>query len=575
LIEGNNFSNNGGNPIHHEDYEDNDFSLHFDDWIIYEEIVFLVEPESVFERLEIRNNVGYPRKIQEHKIKKEVIEQEFSDYSEKSNEPNKIFYTIEKILLKLGFASIIALVLSLIIVIIIFKYHKGLGITLIGIVLLFIVIILFLKISNYGQDKQLMYLDDKDRISVEEYEKAMSEFCKIKFSNEMITQAQKSHFGANHPGTQNYEDMVSSGVFWERVFISTLKPEKYSKEILDEYIMELDMKVMKAQKHGIQFVGDIIFAGPIENLTLFSDILLRIVERYDGDGVADMPCLKYPIKYYMIGNEVSAKEFFDGTEKQYLSILKESHKTIKEAYPEAIIVQAGMVSGPNNPYWDNLLDMGASEYFDIANIHEVASQESIMKIYSFDEYIKNNSMGNKEKWVTEIQFEDTQKSPSLDTEDYAEIMAKYLIYALAHEYEKLFIVNFKFPITQDNIIDYAGLPPFGDSSAMINSSNKKTPVYEAVKSVSSTLDNFLQVEILFEDINKGLNEKNQFNIISKSGVYKFIVDDGEIYVFWGDVKLSDYLSGTYSIKNIYDETFIKNAKDVKLTDSPIFVFNKT
>jgi len=275
----------------------------------------------------------------------------------------------------------------------------------------------------------------------------------------------------------------------------------------------------------------------------------------------------------MIGNEVEVKNFFNGSEEDYLEALIIANKAIKTAYPDAKIVQAGMVSGSNNPFWDKLMDMGAAEYFDVTNIHEVYFEDSIMKIHEFDEYLKERGIDDLEKWNTEIQFEDIQRNPSLSNEEYAKITAKYLVYSLAHDYDKLFIVNFKYPIEESRITNYYGMPPFGDPSAMVNLSNEKTPVYYAVKTVTSNLDEFSDVEIIFELVGKGINQKEPWNVVSKEGAYKFTVNSEEIYVFWGTGRLSSYLEGAYNITTIYNETSVRDAHDVKLTDSPIFVRN--
>jgi parallel beta-helix repeat protein len=60
IVEENVFSDNGGNPIHHESYPGNDFTDHPEDWAEKEfENVFSVEPEDKFSKLTIRDNIGY------------------------------------------------------------------------------------------------------------------------------------------------------------------------------------------------------------------------------------------------------------------------------------------------------------------------------------------------------------------------------------------------------------------------------------------------------------------------------------------------------------------------------------
>ena len=405
-----------------------------------------------------------------------------------------------------------------------------------------------------------------------DYDTQLESYCNSFVSDEVICSSEASHFGANHPGTDNYDDMANAGIYWERFFIDDIfKPGKYTEDFLKEYLLTIDIRVMKAQSQGIQLVADIMFFEPIEDLDRFSDIVSRIVERYDADGINDMECLKYPIRYYMIGNEVSAKGFFSGSEEDYLDILITAHDAIKGVFSDALIVQAGMVSGDNNTYWENLLEMGAADYFDIVNIHEVAAYDSVLKVNSFEEFISLHGLEGREKWITEIQFENTNETPSLEPEAYAEITARYLAYALAHGYEKLFIVNFKFPILSDGVINCHGEPPFSDHSAMVNSLNEKTLVYLAVSTLTTTLDGYRNVEILDEVVETGLTEGGEWNDVCTKAAYRFECDKGDVYVAWGKGMLSDYLEGTYVVRDIYGREMILGAEDVGLTMSPLFV----
>jgi len=59
-----------------------------------------------------------------------------------------------------------------------------------------------------------------------------------------------------------------------------------------------------------------------------------MVERYDGDGVEDMPGLKYPVLYYEVLNEPIQHNPEEEVEK-YVYILKKSYEAIKEANSSA------------------------------------------------------------------------------------------------------------------------------------------------------------------------------------------------------------------------------------------------
>ncbi len=74
-----------------------------------------------------------------------------------------------------------------------------------------------------------------------------------------------------------------------------------------------------------------------------------LVERYDGDGVDDMPGLKYPIKYWEVINEpemVGSGTFFKGDPQtsDYLEVLQTTHDAIKETDPQAKVLNRGIAS---------------------------------------------------------------------------------------------------------------------------------------------------------------------------------------------------------------------------------------
>ena len=58
----------------------------------------------------------------------------------------------------------------------------------------------------------------------------------------------------------------------------------------------------------------------------YKNFLIKLVDRYDGDGKNDMPGLTKPIKYWQIMNEPEFKMFFRGTEEDFVEIFNFSSK---------------------------------------------------------------------------------------------------------------------------------------------------------------------------------------------------------------------------------------------------------
>ena len=108
----------------------------------------------------------------------------------------------------------------------------------------------------------------------------------------------------------------------------------------------------------------------------YKNFLLQLVDRYDGDGVNDMPGLTKPIKYWDIMNEPEFKMFFKGSKEDFVEIFNFSSKIIKGKQKEAMIVMAGAAGmfPENKKFWKYALPK-IKDNFDIANIHHISTPD--------------------------------------------------------------------------------------------------------------------------------------------------------------------------------------------------------
>ncbi len=67
-----------------------------------------------------------------------------------------------------------------------------------------------------------------------------------------------------------------------------------------------------------------------------------LVERYDGDGDADMPGLRTPVRHYQVGNEYANAMFWTGTVDDYATLLRETARAAREASPDAVVISNGI-----------------------------------------------------------------------------------------------------------------------------------------------------------------------------------------------------------------------------------------
>ena len=130
----------------------------------------------------------------------------------------------------------------------------------------------------------------------------------------------------------------------------------------------------------------------------YKTFLVKLVDRYDGDGSNDMPGLTKPIIYWDVMNEPEFDMFFKGSEEDFVEIFNFSSKVIKEQQPDAVIVMAGAAGmfPENKKYWKSALPK-IKDHFDIANIHHISGPDG---------------QCDKELWVDE--FADLLKSVNVD-----------------------------------------------------------------------------------------------------------------------------------------------------------------
>ena len=107
----------------------------------------------------------------------------------------------------------------------------------------------------------------------------------------------------------------------------------------------------------------------------YKNFLIKLVDRYDGDGSNDMPGLTKPIKYWDVMNEPEFKMFFKGSKEDFVEIFNFSSKVIKEKQPDAVIVMAEQLECFQKvKYWKVVLPK-IKDNFDIANIHHISGPD--------------------------------------------------------------------------------------------------------------------------------------------------------------------------------------------------------
>jgi hypothetical protein len=141
-----------------------------------------------------------------------------------------------------------------------------------------------------------------------------------------------------------------------------------------------------------------------------------VVERYDGDGVNDMPGLLSPITHWEVFNEPDLSynqqfedfglKFYTEGPAEYVELLKYTHEAIVAADPNAIVLIAGAASGEDmhlSFYEEVFADESVSDYFDIANIHCISSGDiGSFNVEPYKQLLSQFGI-SKPIWVTEAE----------------------------------------------------------------------------------------------------------------------------------------------------------------------------
>jgi hypothetical protein len=133
-----------------------------------------------------------------------------------------------------------------------------------------------------------------------------------------------------------------------------------------------------------------------EYIVDYENFVRSVVERYDGDGVDDMPGLIYPIHEYGIEREFTG--YWPGSAEDYVHLLRIAYPVIHEADPEAVVMQAALllidifdgaptdpaeierrwqVSRINRSLEENLLVIAACDAYDVLDFHSLGDYSEI------------------------------------------------------------------------------------------------------------------------------------------------------------------------------------------------------
>ncbi|OGO18340.1 MAG: hypothetical protein A2Z15_01640 [Chloroflexi bacterium RBG_16_50_11] len=380
------------------------------------------------------------------------------------------------------------------------------------------------------------------------------------------------------PALWDYENARAAGGAYDRPFFELFMWGMIEKEpgLFDFY--ETDKTVKQAQSSGLHILaniqpfagwdqmegyGDPNHKGKPHDMAAYANFLTKLVERYDGDSVNDMTGLTVPIKHWELMNEPefqTAPIYFQGTPADYVDTLKVTYEAVKQADPQAYIVQGGMAGmmTESAAWWQGVFDAGGGQYFDIMNMHSIGHGEHL-NIPAFKELLAENGLQDKPFWVTEVQFQQAYQTQSYTNADFAKILARSYIFALANGVDKLFYVNLRMPPFYDSGI------PFDERSALITDDGEKSALFYAHLTVANMLGELRESDTVVK-----ISERVAGWFV-EVGQYKFTIQGKVIYALWGSDSLPAEIAGQVRVIDITGAESVTDAASVHLTDSPIFI----
>lgn len=147
-----------------------------------------------------------------------------------------------------------------------------------------------------------------------------------------------------------------------------------------------------------------------EQVAAYENWVFAIVERYDNDGVDDMPNLRYPIRFYEIGSEFSSYE--PEPVADYLVMLEHAYTAAHRAYDDVQVTHAAFLTtnafrtNPSAADYPTAFTAVPDQTHSLADIRQILDRPDLFDVVNL------HSLGDPyeiEAMVAWLQFEMTQR----------------------------------------------------------------------------------------------------------------------------------------------------------------------
>lgn len=276
-----------------------------------------------------------------------------------------------------------------------------------------------------------------------------------------------------------------------------------------------DKLVRHAQAHNLNIVGYIKSAEPVrgavgpgtkpknklpKDIPGYQEFVTAVVERYDGDGVDDMPGLQWPIRHWSIEDEPMAPIYFEGTGGDYARLLAAAYPAVKKADPEALVIcsmirQTGWFEKAGDPrvfmldFYETLQELGVDRPYDIMDLHWLGTAPRTPQAEQYDVY---------RTWKNDI--DDTGREHGFSPAPYVNLELGGSVASLQHQAEDMVKRHAWLLVLDHRIILWSGIAAAPDSMiapeerdgyfrklTLIDGEGEKKPAYHAYRLMTKIL----------------------------------------------------------------------------------------
>ena len=314
---------------------------------------------------------------------------------------------------------------------------------------------------------------------------------------------------------------------------------------------------------------------------MYAAFVKATVERYDGDGIDDMPGLTNPIKYWQVGNEPNSA--ITG----FAELQRITYTAIKEACPDCTVLIGGVPGmPPADAFIDGfdtdykpILDALAGKYVDVMDFHwygeATGDYRGAKQVYDHIRSVLQTDgfPADLPVWITEMGAYSGDPAPVIAGIDFpaqterqqALDYFKRFVYPLSFGVKKIFpafglMEGFKF---DGSYFDYTGLIYDGMDSGDAGLGAKKLGYY-MYKKMTEVLEG---------------SDWGSIETVRESGdvyIYKFVKNGKAVYAAWWDYfndgsytpgkTITVTLSGLNGTSAVVTEVVPKFATGAEVTD---------